>query len=499
MGATLKGELDLEYGKFRAKLAQAVNESARAQEKMKAGGKDLGDQILGGGKWLAGVAGLGSLGGAAIIFKDIVQHFDDVAEGAVKVGASTEAFQRVSFAASQSGTDIEGVSNAILKAEKNIGALDKAGGREALLRLGIDAEKFLNLDLDQKILVLADAYNAAEGDASRLATMQEVLGKSASDLNTLFASGAEEIRKMFEDAPVAADDLVQALGAINDQLDAIKPKWQVLGGKWLSGAAMMAEIAGSMIMDPSKTLGQAIDEQAKEMADNMEKADSRRRARKKLGELADDKEATKEQKKRDDEQEKQQDRVSKLKGETEKQALEAMDPTDRFAELFARQQAVFADMQKSGGLFFEPSLEGLANWSQKLFDDGDLGTAEKALTMLKEANTLEKEMAEIGEKQRKKTDDDARNRDRARFDKQRDELEAQKRALSDGPDRKAPLGGLAGAVARLTGGDPTAMASLESARARQRKLEDIDRKLQTLIDQNKKTTQPAPGGVFTEG
>lgn len=497
MGAQLKGELDLEFGKFRAKLAQAVNESARAQDKMKAGGAGLGEKMLGGGKWLAGVAGFGSLGAAAVMFKDIVQHFDDVAEGAVKVGASTEAFQRVSFAASQSGTSIEGVAAAILKAEKNIGSLDNAGGRGALLRLGIDAEKFINLDLDEKILVLADAYNKADGDAARLATMQEVLGKGASDLNTLFASGAEEIRNMFEGAPVAADELVQALGAVNDQLDAIKPKWQVFFGEKLMNMALNFEIVGNLLN--GKGIGTTLDEQANEQAEAMEKADSRRRTRKKLADLAEEKKSAAEQKKADDARARDQERVTKLKTETERQSVNAMDPADRYFELMRQQQAVFENMQKSGGAFFSADLQGLADWSQKLFDQGDFGNAEKALQMLKEARSLEKEMSDISAKQGETRDRQDRDRDKARFEKQRDELDAQRRQITDAPDRRASIGGLAGAVARLTGGDPTAMASLESARARQRKLEDIDRKLQTLIDQNKKNTQPALAGVFTEG
>lgn len=308
----LRTDLDLEFGKFRAKLSQAVNEAARAQDRMKAGGADLGDKIFGGAKSLAAFAGVGSVGAAAYAFKSIVAHFDDVAEGAVKLGATTDAYQRVSFAASQLATDIDQVGNAVLKAEKSLGDLDKSGGREALLRLGLDAETFMNLSLDEKILALADAYQKAEGDASRMATMQQVLGRGAAELNVLFAEGRDGLEKMFGDAPVAADELVQSLAAINDHLDAIKPKWQVLGGQVTGGLSAMVENVKRMLANPDLGWFEGLEQQGAELAESITRADQRASARKKLQDLAEDQKSQKEQEKEAEAAEKQAERVKRL-------------------------------------------------------------------------------------------------------------------------------------------------------------------------------------------
>lgn len=497
MAAQLKGELDLEFGKFRAKLAQAVNESARAQDRMKAGGADLGDKMFGGMKKVGAIAGVGSLGAAVVMFKDIVSHFDDVAEGAVKLGTSTDSFQRVSFAASQLATDIDKVGGAVLKAEKNLGDLDKSGGREALLRLGLDAEKFLNLPLEQKIIALAEAYNAAEGDAGRMATMQQILGKGATELNVLFAEGKDGLEAMFANAPVAADETVQALAAVNDQLDAMRPKWQVFAGEWLSGAAMMAEIAGSMIADPTKTLGQALDEQAQEMAANMEKAESRRLARKKLGTLADEKADSKAQEKAAEDATKQAERIEKLKSETGRQSIDTLPDHQKFFALAEMQDKIFERMQNSGGMFFDSSLEGLQQWSEAALGKGQMDTAEKALNMLKEARALQKEMDGLDTKIKTDTDKEARANDAINRDKKRAELEGQRDALERAGKAQAPMGRLAGAVALLTGGDPTAMAQLESAKEQKKKLDEIERHLKELVQQGKNGNKTA-GDIFTE-
>lgn len=497
--AQLKGELDLEFGKFRAKLAQAVNESARAQDRMKAGGADLGDKMFGGMKNLGALAGVGSVGAAAIVFKDIVSHFDDVAEGAVKLGTSTDSFQRVSFAASQLATNIDAVGGAVLKAEKNIGDLNKSGGREALLRLGLDAETFINLPLEEKLLALSDAYASAEGDGSRMATMQQLLGRGAADLIPLLAEGKEGLEAMFANAPVAADEVVQALAAVNDQLDAMKPKWQVFAGKALGNMATNLEVVWGLFHGDAP--GTTMQRQADELNAAMTAADERRSKRKKLSALAEDqreqKTAASEQKKADDEAAKRAERIERLKRETGRQAIDTLPDYQKFQAIAALQDEIFAKMQKSGGLFFEPSIQGLEQWSQAALGKGQMDTAETALGMLKEARSLQKEMDDLNTKIKTDTHKEALANDAVNREKKREELEGQRDALEKAGKAQAPIGGLAGAVSLLTGRDPTALAQLESAREQKRKLDEIERHLKELVQQGRKDRNN-PGDTFTD-
>jgi hypothetical protein len=181
-----------------------------------------------GGKLKADFAGFGAqiaaaftIGAAVSFFNTIRNELDRLAKVAQRFNETAESIQRVDQAASLAGSNIEQVAAGITKATRAATEATKGVATyvEIFNELGISAEDFLKMSLEEKILALSKAYEDAGKDGKALANIVELLGRSGAEMIPLLASGPEAIKEAFDDATVASNETVAMVEKVNDSLE----------------------------------------------------------------------------------------------------------------------------------------------------------------------------------------------------------------------------------------------------------------------------------------
>jgi hypothetical protein len=176
---------------------------------------------------------MGSLGvafGASAIvgqLRRVMDSLDRVNDLAIRFGTSAESIQRVGEAARLSGTDIDTVARAMTKAGVAATEAVSKGGEaaETFKRAGINAKEFEQAGLDRKLIMVAEAFKAANGDAGKQNEILKLIGMRAADLIPLI-SNLDELKASMADASVVSDEAVKRIAKANDELDKMAFKMQ---------------------------------------------------------------------------------------------------------------------------------------------------------------------------------------------------------------------------------------------------------------------------------
>jgi hypothetical protein len=147
------------------------------------------------------------------------EQFDRLAKLAARFGESAESLQRVSQAASLAGSDIELVARAMTLANQ---AAQK--GSVAFDALGISAQDFAGMGLEERLLALSQAYEQTSDKGKALAAITDLLGTKAADIVPLLAQGPEALRQSFAAANVVSEETIKQAERVNDQLTRLKNK-----------------------------------------------------------------------------------------------------------------------------------------------------------------------------------------------------------------------------------------------------------------------------------
>jgi hypothetical protein len=171
------------------------------------------------------------------------EQFDRVAKLAARFGESAESLQRVSQAASLAGSDIELVARAMTLANQ---AAQK--GSEAFSALGISAQEFAGMSLEDRLLELSRAYQESSNKGRALAAITELLGTRAADIVPLLAQGPEALRNAFAAANVVSEETIKQAERVNDQLTRLKNETIAsLGPAFISIGGIVVQTVETMI------------------------------------------------------------------------------------------------------------------------------------------------------------------------------------------------------------------------------------------------------------
>lgn len=187
------------------------------------------------GAFLAGAAqaALASLGEA---LDNVMQRFDDIADGAKRVGLGTTAFQELSYAAEQSGLSMAEMEKALFKMQKGFGTASK-DFQKALTDIGLSFDALSSMDDTQRFTTIVDALSKVEDTGKRAAAGAAIFGKGVQALGPLMAEGAAGIEAMIQkahDLGIVLDEETVAAGeAFNDQMDTMQLQLQALVAKGL--------------------------------------------------------------------------------------------------------------------------------------------------------------------------------------------------------------------------------------------------------------------------
>jgi hypothetical protein len=199
-------------------------------------------------------AGVGSMlvGGAIVSgLKSLMNDFDRVGKLASRFNTSAESIQRVSVAAQVAGTDVEAVANAMTKAGIAASKAVESGGQMADLfrRAGISARDFAAANVDEKLLMIAEAYRAAGTDASKTNAIIEIMGSRAGANLIPLISNLEALKAEMQGVSVASDDVVRKIEAANDRLTRFGNDGKVAAAGVLQGFINLSERLGSLMAD----------------------------------------------------------------------------------------------------------------------------------------------------------------------------------------------------------------------------------------------------------
>lgn len=225
-----------------ADSAQMRSELDRVQKQLKSTQAKTVD-LAGSFKGLAALAGGFSM---LAVVNQALQAAEALQNVSIQTGISTDALQRLEFAAGLSGASLDQVSGAVTKMQKALVTSGEGSkeAQQALERLGISAAELLALQPDKQFERVAVAIAAIDDPAQRATAAISLFGKSGAQLlPTLTAVGAsaEEINARFSDlgGPISAS-AIGAVDELGDSLDGLKS-----AGKSL-GVELVALVAGPL-------------------------------------------------------------------------------------------------------------------------------------------------------------------------------------------------------------------------------------------------------------
>ena len=219
-------------------LGGAMDETKAKTEKFANSGSLVKD-------FATGIAFTGIVAGA----RELMNEFDRIGDLAVRFNTSAETIQKVGVAAKMSGTDIEAVAGAMTKAGiAATNAADNGGEMAEKFKLaGIDAREFSEADLDKKLIMIAQAYQDAAGDASKLNAIISIMGsKGGANLIPLI-SNVDELRATMAGASVATNESVASIQKANDAIDEMTQTLKVWGAEVVGFLVDNVQAAGERV------------------------------------------------------------------------------------------------------------------------------------------------------------------------------------------------------------------------------------------------------------
>jgi hypothetical protein len=258
-----------------ASAAPQVDRLEKEMLQAGAAAQGMGDKAKGSGMSISSmrgvIAGLG-LGALGNMAKGVIDQFGRIDDLAQRFDTTAESIQRVSMAAKLGGTDIEAVAGALTKA--GIAATKVITGNESLAetfnRAGINAEKFSQSDLDQKLIQISEAFQAAQGDVVKTNAIIEILGTEGGANLIPLIRNLDQLKDNMKGTAVVADDTVAKIAEAGDQLDVMGNNMKVWGANTLSALNDIFERVGSAIA------GQGL-KSIKDLNDEMERANAEAR------------------------------------------------------------------------------------------------------------------------------------------------------------------------------------------------------------------------------
>lgn len=137
--------------------------------------------------------------GAVGSFASVGDKFDKMS---ARLGIGVETLSALSFAANQTGTDIDQLSQAMFRASRRIGnAITETGpAKRALDELGLSASELASLTPEDQFFRLVDALNAVTNEARRSQLGFEIFGDNWRQIKPLIDSGTDGIRAYMAEA-----------------------------------------------------------------------------------------------------------------------------------------------------------------------------------------------------------------------------------------------------------------------------------------------------------
>ena len=197
-------------------VLNAADRTKAAFGSVRSGLNGIGEQLVSVRGLVGGLVAALGVGSFAAGVKSAAAAADTAAKMGDRFGIATEKLIGMQHAGQLAGASNESMGAALRAMAKS--ATDAARGSleasRAYEQLGIKADQFVKLPMDQQLSMMIDKLGKVENVALRNALAQEAMGKSAGDMMGLVAEGSEAFRSAARDA--------QAWGLAINRVDAAK-------------------------------------------------------------------------------------------------------------------------------------------------------------------------------------------------------------------------------------------------------------------------------------
>jgi len=147
------------------------------------------------------VAAVGA-GGMGLLIANSLKATDALAKTAGKIGTTTEALSALQYAGQLTGVEINTMNMALQRFTRRASeaAVGTGEAKGAIRELGIDARELVRLPLDQKMLVLADAFSEVQNESDRLRLAFKLFDSEGAALVNTLAMGRDGLDQMLGEA-----------------------------------------------------------------------------------------------------------------------------------------------------------------------------------------------------------------------------------------------------------------------------------------------------------
>ncbi|MDH4164669.1 MAG: hypothetical protein OEW15_18565 [Nitrospirota bacterium] len=155
------------------------------------------------GSWTGLAVGAGAAGAALYGLAQMTANYGDhLLELSDKTGMTVEDLSLLKFAAEQSNTSIEAISESSKFLNKNL--TDAASGNEkaatAFKALGLNVGELMKMPIKDRFLAMADAVSSVQDPGLRASLAIDTMGRSAAEMLPMMKEGASGIRELMGEA-----------------------------------------------------------------------------------------------------------------------------------------------------------------------------------------------------------------------------------------------------------------------------------------------------------
>ena len=194
--------------------------------------------------------------------RQAISTADQAGTIAEQVGLSAARIQELTYAGAGLDVSLETITGSWKRLVNNIDAATAGSGAayDAFQSLGVsiyDSNKKLR-DSQAVFSDVIDALGSVTNATERDTIAQNILGKSATDLNPLIKAGSVELKRLSEEAEntgaVMSDRAVRALDEFGENLDFMKQRAIAFVGEGLAAVISGAESASDQLNDLNSTI-----------------------------------------------------------------------------------------------------------------------------------------------------------------------------------------------------------------------------------------------------
>lgn len=185
------------------------------------------------GKFVAGIrkarlafgafAGVATAGAVFQGLKSLANNIDRIGKLAGQLNLEPSTLSAYGFVAERSGIQVQTMEKSIAELIKRSGEAKQGIGEAsaAFKALGIDVERFVELDLDGKMELLADAFSLVEDEETKAALAARLFGEAGGEMLRALNGGSAALAELVQKGKefrYVSKEMIEAAAEFNDTL-----------------------------------------------------------------------------------------------------------------------------------------------------------------------------------------------------------------------------------------------------------------------------------------